>query len=64
MLSKLIGYEFKATRRIFLPAYAVVLVLSLLNGIFMALPGNWETISKPFGVLLTVYILALFPSAC
>lgn len=60
MLSKLIGYEFKATRRIFLPAYGVVLILSLLNGIFMALPDNLETISMPFGVLLTVYILAMF----
>lgn len=60
MLSKLIGYEFKATRRIFLPAYAVVLILSLLNGIFMVLPSNREHITMPFGVLITVYILALF----
>lgn len=60
MLSKLIGYEFKATRRIFLPAYAVVLILSLLNGIFMVLPSNRENITMPFGVLITVYILALF----
>ncbi|MDO4173320.1 MAG: hypothetical protein Q4D42_01025 [Eubacteriales bacterium] len=60
MLSKLIGHEFKATRRIFLPAYGVVLILSILNGIFMALPSNLDHITMPFGVLLTVYILAMF----
>ncbi|MDO4287470.1 MAG: hypothetical protein Q4C40_07080 [Eubacteriales bacterium] len=60
MLSKLIGYELKATRRIFLPAYVVVLILSILNGIFMILPDNLDTITMPFGILLTVYVLAMF----
>lgn len=60
MLNKLIGYEFKSTRRIFLPAYAVILLLSIVNGICMLLTNSLDTISAPFGVLLTVYILALF----
>lgn len=61
MLSKLISYEFKSTRRIFLPAYGVLLILSILNGVFIALPDNMmEHISTPFGIILTVYILALF----
>lgn len=61
MLSKLIGYEFKATRRIFLPAFGVVLLLSLLNGIFIALPeGVMDHISAPFGIVMTVYVFALF----
>ena len=34
MLSKLIGYEFKSTRRIFLPAFGVLLLLSLANSDF------------------------------
>lgn len=60
MLNKLIGYEFKSTRRIFLPAYAVILLLSIINGVCMLLTNSLDTISAPFGVLLTVYILALF----
>lgn len=60
MLSKLIGYEFKSTRRIFLPAYAVILLLSIVNSIFIALPNAMDSISIPFGILLTVYILAMF----
>ena len=61
MLSKLISYEFKATRRLFLPAYGVVLILSILNGIFVALPSSTlDNISAPFGVIMTVYILAMF----
>lgn len=58
MLKKLIRYEFQATRRIFLPAFLVVLVLSIVNGISLRFCG--ETMSLPSGLLLTVYILALF----
>ncbi|MDO5783813.1 MAG: hypothetical protein Q4P20_01980 [Eubacteriales bacterium] len=61
MLSKLISYEFKATRRIFLPAYGVLLALSILNGIFIALPDSiLDRITMPFGVILTIYIFAMF----
>lgn len=58
MLKKLIRYEFQATRRIFLPAFLVVLVLSIANGISLRFCG--ENMSLPSGLLLTVYILALF----
>lgn len=61
MLSKLIGYEFKSTRRIFLPAYGVMLILALVNAIFIAMPHyTLEHIFAPFGVLMTVYFLAMF----
>ena len=61
MLSKLIGYEFKATRRIFLPAFGVLLLLSLVNAIFIALPDTLlDRVEMPFGVLMTVYLLARF----
>lgn len=61
MLSKLIGYEFKSTRRIFLPAFGVLLLLSLANSIFIALPEpTLDHVSAPFGVLMTVYVLAMF----
>ena len=61
MLSKLIGYEFKSTRRIFLPAYGVMLILSLLNAIVLALPNSIiNSIEMPFGILMTIYILSIF----
>lgn len=60
MLNKLIGYEFKSTRRIFLPAYAVIFVLSLLNGIFMLPANSMNSLMMPLGVLMTIYILAMF----
>lgn len=58
MLSRLIGYEFKATRRIFLPAYGVILLLSIANAISLSFSGEHFTL--PAGLLLTCYILALF----
>ena len=61
MLSKLIGYEFKSTRRIFLPAFGVLILLSLANSIFIALPESaLDHVSAPFGVLMTVYVFAMF----
>lgn len=61
MLSKLIKYEFKSTRRIFLPALGVLLLLSLVNAIFIALPETaLEHVSAPFGIIMTVYVLSMF----
>lgn len=61
MLSKLIGYEFKATRRIFLPAYGVLIVLALLNAVFVALPQDMlSQVETPFAILIIVYVLAMF----
>lgn len=61
MLTKLIRYEFRATRRMFIPAFLVVLVLSIANGI--SLQFCTENMSLPSGLLLTIYILSLF-SVC
>ena len=47
MLSKLMKYEFKATARIFLLAYAVVIVLAGVNSAFIA-------INPPFGSNMSV----------
>lgn len=61
MLSKLIRYEFKSTRRIFLPAFGVLLLLSLANSIFIALPDRMlDNVSIPFGVLMMVYVFVMF----
>ncbi len=58
MLSRLIGYEFKATRRIFLPAYGVILLLSIANAVSLFFSS--ERFTLPAGLLVTCYILALF----
>ncbi len=60
MLSKLIGYEFYATRRIYLPAFLAVIVLAVLNAVLMATVWNADTFSAPAGIILTLYVLALF----
>lgn len=60
MLSKLIGYEFKATRRIFLPAFGAVLILSLLNAIIFALPSNYDHLATSGGIIFVLYLFAMF----
>lgn len=60
MLSKLIGYEFYATRRVYLPAFLAVIVLAVLNAVLMATVWNVDTFSAPAGIVLTLYVLALF----
>ena len=60
MLSKLIRYECKATRRMFLPAYAAMLILALINSIGFALPDYLsEHTSVLFSVLLTLFIVSI-----
>lgn len=63
MLSKLIGYEFRATRRIFFPAYLALLVLSVLNAVSFALSPNLEHISLPTGLLMMVYVVVIMAIA-
>lgn len=60
MLSKLIGYEFYATRRVYLPAFLAVIVLAVLNAVLMATVWNVDTFSAPAGIVLALYVLALF----
>lgn len=59
MLSKLIGYEFRATRRIFFPAYLALLALSVLNAVSFALTSSLDDLSLPSGLLMMVYVVAI-----
>ena len=60
MLSKLIGYEYRATRRIFFPAYAAMLILALINSIGFTLPEYMsEHTSILFSVLFTLFIVSI-----
>lgn len=60
MLSKLIRYEFYATRRVYLPAFLALAILSILNAILMGTVWNSDTFSMPAGIVLTLYVFALF----
>ena len=70
MLGKLIKYEFKACGRVFFPIYLVILILSIINGIYsqygfiQSLKNNLSQKGSLLGVqgLLTVVLLALFVS--
>ena len=63
MLSKLIGYEFRATRRIFVPAYLALLALSVLNAASFALTSSLDDLSLPSGLLMMVYVVAIMAVA-
>lgn len=57
MLSKLLKYEMKATARIFLPLFAVVLLSAAINRIITLLsPGGWEA---PAIISLVLYVTIL-----
>ncbi len=56
MLGKLMKYEIKATARIFLPLYLVLIVFSIINS-FMNF--NMDSFTLPQGITLTIYIIIL-----
>lgn len=57
MLSKLLKYEIKATARIFLPLYIVLLAYSAIHILISALsPNKWEF---PKAISLVIYIMIL-----
>lgn len=60
MLSKLMYHEFKATRRVFFPAYGIMLALAVISSVFMLLSGKLNQLMTPFFLLLTAYVLSLF----
>ena len=70
MLGKLIKYEFKACGRVFFPIYLVILILSIINGMYsqygfiQSLKNNLSQKGSLLGVqgILTVVLLALFVS--
>lgn len=63
MLRKLIGYEFRATRRIFFPAYLALLALSVLNAVSFGLTSSLDDLSLPSGLLMMVYVVAIMAVA-
>lgn len=57
MLSKLLKYEMKATARIFLPLFAVVLLSATMNRLITILaPRGWET---PAVITMVLYVTIL-----
>lgn len=56
MLGKLFKYEFRATARVFLPMYAVILVMSVVARLFYT--GNFN--SETPAVLITILMVMLF----
>jgi hypothetical protein len=60
MLGKLLKYEIKATQRIFLPIYGLILVFSLLIKTFFALNFNeTDSFALPFNISIFVYALLI-----
>lgn len=60
MLSKLMYHEFKATRRVFFPAYGIMLALAVISSIFMILSNSLQHLAVPLTLLLVAYGLSLF----
>ena len=52
MLSKLMYHEFKATRRVFFPAYGIMLALAVISSVFMILSNNLQRLAVPLSLLL------------
>jgi hypothetical protein len=60
MLGKLLKYEIKATQRIFLPIYGLILVFSLLIKTFFALNfDHGSSMAVPLGITIFVYALLI-----
>ena len=57
MLGKLLKYEIKATGRIFLPLYGLILILAVINRIFLSL--NVDSFNIPTMISMTVYIILI-----
>ncbi len=57
MLKKLLKYEIKATARIFLPMYALLIVFALINKFFMAVNSDYLRI--PMIISMTVFVVII-----
>ncbi len=57
MLSKLLKYEFKATSRIFLPMYALLIVFALINKLFMSI--NSEFLKIPRVIAMSAFVIII-----
>lgn len=60
MLSKLMYHEFKATRRVFFPAYGIMIALAVISSVFMILSSSLQRLAVPLTLLLVAYGLSLF----
>ncbi len=60
MLSKLMYHEFKATRRVFFPAYGIMIALAVISSVFMILSSSLQRLTVPLILLLVAYGLSLF----
>ena len=64
MLDKLIKYEFKATGRVFLPLYGVILIVALVHRLFGTnTRGMFEQVNQ-IGYITTTALVALFIALC
>lgn len=54
MLGKLFKYEIKATARVFLPLYLLLIVFAIINSF---IPLNEHTITMPQVIIITLYII-------
>lgn len=63
MLGKLIKYEFRATRRIFLPLYGLILLFAAINRFFIALNYNKADSPASVSITITIFIYALLVAA-
>jgi hypothetical protein len=60
MLNKLMKYELKATSRLLVPLYLILIILSLINRLFLNV-NDYEGVVGAFNVLLKIsYVLTIF----
>lgn len=57
MLGKLLKYEIKATGRIFLPLYGLILILAVINRVFLS--QNVNSFDIPSMISMTVYVILI-----
>jgi hypothetical protein len=57
MLRKLLKYEIKATSRIYLPMYALLIVFALINKFFIAV--NADYLKIPMMIAMTVFVVII-----
>jgi len=57
MLRKLLKYEIRATSRIFLPMYALLIVFALINKLFLAI--NADFLSIPKIIAMSVFVIII-----
>lgn len=57
MLGKLLKYEIKATQRLFLPIYGLILILALVNKLFFSINAGYLNIPKM--IMMSAYVIMI-----